>query len=144
MRAVIDTNVIISRFLSPNGTPAQIISLWEQGLFELIVTEAILAEYLRVLAYEHIQPRHRMSPEEISQVVADFRSFAGVVEPSEPITVIADDPSDNMFLEAAVAGSCDYVVSGDPHLLRLGEYRGIQILRPAAFLAILEEGGGHA
>lgn len=54
MRAVIDTDVIISRFLSPNGTPALILSLWEKGLFELIVTEAILAEYLRVLAYEHI------------------------------------------------------------------------------------------
>jgi uncharacterized protein len=140
MRAVIDTNVIISRFLSPNGTPALILSLWERGLFELIVTEAILSEYLRVLAYEHIQPRHRMSPAEIAQVVADFRSFAVLVEPGDPIAVIPDDPSDNMFLEAAVAGSCDYVVSGDPHLLRLGEYRGIQMLTPAAFLAILEQG----
>lgn len=141
MRAVIDTNVIISHFLSPSGTPALILALWEKGLFELIVTEAILAEYLRVLGYEHIQSRHQMSPEEISQAVADFRSFAVVVEPDDPITVIADDRSDNMFLEAAVAGSCDYVVSGDPHLLRLGEYRGIQIMTPAAFLATLEEGG---
>lgn len=85
-----------------------------------------------------------MSPEEISQVVADFRSFAVLVEPGEPISVIADDPSDNMLIEAAVTGCCDYVVSGDPHLLRLGEYRGIQILTPAAFLAVLEQGDEQA
>lgn len=139
MRAVLDTNVIISRFLSPHGTPALLLALWEQGLFELVVTEAILAEYLRVLAYDRIQPRHRMSQDEIAQVVEGFRSFSVLVEPSEPITVITDDPSDNMFLEAATAGSCAYIVSGDPHLLRVGEYRGIQVLRPAAFLTMLQE-----
>jgi putative PIN family toxin of toxin-antitoxin system len=142
MRAVVDTNVIVSRFLSPNGTPALVLSLWERGLFELIVTEAILAEYLRVLAYAHIQTRLGMSRDEIVQVVADFRSFAVLVEPSEPIAAIVDDPSDNKFLEAAVAGNCDYIVSGDPHLLRLREYRGIQILTPAAFLVVQERDGG--
>jgi putative PIN family toxin of toxin-antitoxin system len=140
VRAVIDTNVIISRFLSPNGTPALILALWEQGLFELIVTEAILAEYLRVLAYPHMQRRHGMSPDETAQVVADFRSFAVLVEPVEQVAVVADDPSDDKFHEAAIAGNCEYVVSGDPHLLRVGEYRGIQIMKPTAFLATLEHG----
>jgi putative PIN family toxin of toxin-antitoxin system len=139
MRVVIDTNVIISRFLSPHGTPALILALWEQGLFELVVSEAILAEYLRVLSYDRIRSRHGMSQDEIAQVVEGFRSFAVLVEPSETITTITDDPSDNRFLEAAVAGSCDYIVSGDPHLLRVGEYRGIQILQPAAFLVMIQE-----
>jgi putative PIN family toxin of toxin-antitoxin system len=142
MRAVLDTNVVISRFLSPKGTPALILAFWEQGLFELVVTEAILAEYLRVLAYDRIQSRHGMRQDEIARVVEGFRSFAVLVEPSEKLAVIADDPSDDRFLEAAVAGGCDVIVSGDPHLLRVGEYRGIQILQPAAFLASLDREGG--
>lgn len=139
MRVVIDTNVIISRFLSPHGTPASILACWEHGLFELIVTDAILAEYLRVLSYDRLRAHHGMTPDEIAQVVEGFRSFGALVEPPETITTIIDDPSDNRFLEAAVAGHSDYIVSGDPHLLRVGEYRGIQILQPAAFLAMLRE-----
>ncbi len=73
------------------------------------------------------------------QVIADFRSFVILVEPGDPLDVIADDPADNKFLEAAVAGDCDFVVCDDPHLMRLGEYRGIQILTPAAFLVVLEQ-----
>ena len=139
MRAVIDTNVVISRFLAPFGNPALILAPWEKALFDLVVSEAILAEYHRVLAYPGVQARHRLSQDEITTIVADFSTFAILVVPSESIDLIADDPSDNMFLEAAVAGRCEYVVSGDPHLLRLGEYRGIQIVPPATFVAVLEQ-----
>lgn len=138
MRVVIDTNVLVSRHLSPNGTPALVFALWEAGDFELVLSEAILAEYGRVLAYQHIQRRDGMSSNDIEQVVADFRSFATVVDPTEAIRAVVDDPSDDTFVEAAVAGRCGYVVSGDPHLLRLGEYRGIQMVTPAVFLAVLE------
>ena len=139
MRAVLDTNIIVSRFLSSAGFPALIVALWEKGLFELVLTEAILAEYERVLAYASVQSRHRMTHDEIAQVISDFRSFAIVVESMETLDVVVDDPSDNRFLEAAVAGGCEYIVSGDPHLLRVGEYRGITILPPAAFVAVLEQ-----
>jgi len=138
VRAVVDTNVIVSRFLSASGNPALILALWEKGLFELVLSEDILAEYARVLAYEQVRSRHGMTTEETGQVIADFRAFAVMVEPEEAIDVIADDPSDNRFLEAAIAGSCEYIVSGDPHLLRVGEYRGITILTPSAFVALLQ------
>jgi putative PIN family toxin of toxin-antitoxin system len=138
MRAVIDTNVVVSRFLSPFGNPALILALWEKALFDLVVSDAILAEYERVLAYPAVQARHGLTHPEIATIVADFRNFAILVEPHEAIDAVADDPSDNRFLEAAVAGACDYVVSGDPHLLRLGDFRGIQIVPPAAFVAIPE------
>lgn len=141
MRVVLDTNIIVSRFLSVHGNPALILALWEKGVFELIVTEAILAEYARVLAYPAVQSRHRLTTDEIGQAIANFRSFAVLVEPTETLDVVTDDPSDNRFLEAAVAGGCEYIVSGDPHLLTIGEYRGIAILNPAAFVALLEQQG---
>ena len=138
MRAVIDTNVIISRFLAPLGNPALILALWEKGIFEFVVSEAILAEYARVLAYPEVQSRHRMSQDEIDAIVSDFRTFAVVVETTVVLDVITADPSDNRFPEAAVAGGCDYIVGGDPHLLTVGEYLGITILSPTAFLAVLQ------
>lgn len=79
-----------------------------------------------------------MSRDEIDQVISDLRSFAILVSPSETINVVTDDPSDSRFLEAAVAGRCDYLVSGDPHLLSVGEYRGVTVLSPAAFVDLVE------
>ena len=48
--------------------------------------------------------------------------------------VIVADPTDNIFLECAIDGRADYIISGDSHLLNLGEYTGIQILKPKEFL----------
>lgn len=66
------------------------------------------------------------------------RYYATFVIPDEEIDEITDDPSDNMVLEAAVAGDADYIVSGDPHLLELDGFRGMDIVNPTAFLDILE------
>jgi predicted nucleic acid-binding protein len=54
--------------------------------------------------------------------------------------VIHDDPSDDKFLEAAVAGNASYVISGDKHLLKLSEYQGIQILKPRDFVQMYLKG----
>jgi len=137
MRVVIDTNVVISRFLSPTGTPAQIFEQWQLNAFELVLSEPILAEFQKVLEYERIQARHHMALEEITEVINGFRQFAVLVDVKERLAVIEEDPEDDRFLECAVAGSAEVIVSGDAHLLDLKEYRGIQILSPAAFLILL-------
>lgn len=137
MRVVIDTNVVISRFLSPTGTPAQLFEQWQLNAFELVLSEPILAEFQKVLEYQRIQARHHMAPEEIAEVINGFRQFAVLVDVKERLVVIEEDPEDDKFLECAVAGSAEVIVSGDAHLLDLKEYRGIQILSPAAFLILL-------
>lgn len=139
MRAVIDTNVVISAFLSPAGTPSQVLNAWRLDAFELVVSESILIEYQKALSYESIRARHDMDAEDIAQVVEGFRHFAILVEVNEQAQVIVRDPEDNKFLECALAGEATYIVSGDSHLLELKEYRGIQILSPAVFLAALGE-----
>jgi putative PIN family toxin of toxin-antitoxin system len=138
VNVVLDTNIVVSRYLSPLGNPARLLTMWEQGVFELAVSEPILAEYQRVLAYPRIRDRHQMSDEEIAAVVDGFRSFAVLVEPTVSRDVVQDDPSDNKFLECALAAGAEYVVSGDPHLLRIGHYAEIQILRLAEFRLLLE------
>ena len=60
------------------------------------------------------------------------------MNPSEEIAVIASDLSDNRYLQCALAGEAQYIVSGDGHLLDLKEYRGIRILTPAEFVMLLK------
>jgi putative PIN family toxin of toxin-antitoxin system len=139
VRVVVDTNVVVSRFLSSLGNPARIFELWRQEVFELLASEPILAEYRRALAYDRVRARHRLSDDQLDEQVADLRRFIVLVEPDEVITAIPDDPDDDKFLECALAGGADYIVSGDRHLLRLQQFRGIQILTPAAFLALIEQ-----
>jgi uncharacterized protein len=139
MRVVVDTNVVVSRYLSASGPPARMLAAWEHGTFDLLVFEPILAEHERVLLYDRLMPLHHMTPEEVSTVVSDFRRLAIPVAPTRTLTVVAVDPSDNRFLECAEEGGADFVVSGDRHLLDVSEYRGIQILSPSTFLLLLPE-----
>jgi len=136
MRVVIDTNVIVSAFLSPNGTPARIMERWRLGAFQLLASNPILAEYERALNYERVRVRHGMTALEVAEVVANLRQFAALVEPEEALSIIAEDEADNKFLECAVTGGAEYLVSGDAHLLALKAYREIQILTPAECLAV--------
>jgi putative PIN family toxin of toxin-antitoxin system len=140
MRVVVDTNVVISALLSPSGGPAQVLRLWEAESFELVASEEILAEYARVLNYPKIADRLKLTEESAQELINALRRLAILVEPAESLRIVADDPDDDKFLACALAAGAEYVVSGDEHLLTLGEYRGIQILPPSAFWALL---GGH-
>jgi len=56
-----------------------------------------------------------------------------IVEPREKITIVKDDTKDNIFIETAVAGNVDCIISQDNHLLKLKEFRGIKIITPEEF-----------
>ena len=56
-----------------------------------------------------------------------------IVEPKEKINIVKDDLKDNIFIEIAVAGNVDYIVSQDKHLLKLKKFRGIKIITPEEF-----------
>ena len=61
-----------------------------------------------------------------------------IVEPKEKILAVKDDPKDDIFIETAVAGNVDYIVSQDNHLLKLKKFRGIKIITPEEFNALLK------
>ncbi len=64
--------------------------------------------------------------------------FCNIVEVREKITFIEDDPDDDKILETAVSGKCDFIASGDKHLLRLKSFKGIKILSPSEFLLLIK------
>ena len=131
MRVVLDTNAVVSALLF-SGVSSKLVSLWQNGLITPLLSREILDEYLRVLSY----PKFELSEEEIKELIQEeILPFAEVVKPKRRLRVVRRDPSDNKFLECAVAGKASVIISGDKDLLSLGRYRQIRIQSPAQFLA---------
>ena len=133
MRAVLDTNVLISAFNFPGGTPEDVYRLGLDGRVELATSTPLLAEFSRILI-----DKFGWSPAKAEDAVAQVARVSTVVAPKEHVTVIHADPDDDRVLEAAQEAAADVIVSGDKHLLRLGSWRDIRIVRPAEFIAEFE------
>lgn len=104
-----------------------------------MISPAILEEIDRVLHYPRILKRHWWQPERMRVFVDDLAHLAILTPGERRGNVIVEDPSDNRYLECAIEGDADSIVSGDEHLLRLDACQKIRILAPRAFLDILKE-----
>lgn len=129
MRVVLDTNVLVSGILW-RGAPHQILQAWADSQIELLCSISILSEYRRVL-------------EDLGRDLPDFDLEAWMrfvfehalfINPPISLSVIKEDPSDNRFLECAVSGKADAIVSGDRHLKSLRLFEGVPIVSPREFL----------
>lgn len=136
MRAVLDTNVLISAVIA-TGTPHAVVVAGFQGEYQIVVSVATLTEFRETLL--KYPDRFKMSEDDIQEEVETIRYFAEFVSPTEDITAVDADPDDDTFLEAAVAGNVDYLVSGDQHLLDLDSFRGIEIVTPRSFYDYLTD-----
>jgi len=96
----------------------------------MVTSEEALEEFERVLGYEKLP----FTDEEEERLPDLIRYEATILEPTEDIQEIEDDPDDDTFLEIAVEGDVDFIVSGDRHLTDLDAFRGIPIHSPADFL----------
>jgi hypothetical protein len=139
MRAVLDANVFVSALLSPRGIPARILTAWRAEWFDLVISEAILEEISRILRYPKIAARHQWTEARLHTFLEDLVHLAISTPGDLALSVIADDPSDDRYLECAIEGEASFIVSGDQHLLRLREYQDILILTPRAFLEALRK-----
>lgn len=138
MRVVLDTNIYISNLISEKGNPARIVHWWLEGEFDVLVSQPIIDEVLRVTGYERIQKKYTKVRENRLEYAALISEQALWIEADEKLDIIASDESDNRYVECAVAGGAQYIITGDEHLLELGEYEGILVVTPAAFVALVE------
>ena len=130
-RVVIDTNVLISGLFSTTSTPAQAV--------EKAVTKAQLVatiETLRELIETLLQPKfdRYVSRERREALLQRVASLVEIIEVLQHVRA-SRDPKDDKFLEAAVNGRADVIVTGDKDLLDLNPFRGVAILTPATYLA---------
>jgi len=136
-KVVIDANLFVSAILTPTGKPAKILDLVLDKKIKLAISFSILGEIREVLLYPHLKKLHGLGEKEIEQKLNRIIKFASFTPGDIKLTVIKADPSDNKYLECAVEGEVDYLISGDRHLKDLGSYSGIKIISPANFLELV-------
>lgn len=130
MRVVLDTNVVVSALLF-TGISSKFVSLWQHRAITPLVSRSILEEYLRVLSY----PKFKLTEGEIKDLIQEeILPYVEVVKRQRGLRVVERDPSDDKFVECAVAGKAQVIISGDKGLLSIGHYRRIVIQSPAQFL----------
>jgi putative PIN family toxin of toxin-antitoxin system len=139
MRAVIDTGVLVSALLRRQGTTGDVLHALRDGRFTAIYSIGILAEIIDVLGRPHFRNKYHIEPDDITAIINLLRLRGEVVTPQRKIDACRD-PKDDKFLECALAGSADCIVSGDADLLDLTPFENIPILRPTEFLARLGRG----
>ena len=140
IRIVIDTNILVSAILTPEGNPAKILKFALQGKLNLIISPAILEEIRQVLRYPKLvklMKKNMITLEEVYTFLDKMSKIAVITPGKLDIKAIPDDPSDDMVLSCAVEGEADFIISGDHHLTDLRIFQGIKIVDPAAFLKII-------
>ncbi len=132
MRYVFDTNILISALLISNSLPAQALKKAENS-GTVLYSADVLQEIKEVLF------RPKFSPYISGDDVVGF--LARIVRSWEEISIIQTvaicrDPKDNKFLELALNGNADFLITGDNDLLVLNPYRSTKIIKPAEFLSL--------
>ena len=130
-KVVIDMNVLVSYFWG--GNPKKVVDLWIDGELALLISASIVDEIGRTLIELGI------AEEKIAALCEMLMMKSGLVMPKRKFHIVMEDPADNKFIECAVEGNADYLITGDNHLLRLEREGKTQIVNPAEFLKLYNE-----
>ena len=133
MRAVIDTNVLISG-LFWKGPPNKILAAWAAKRFEWLASADILEEYWGT--FDHLSQIHRV-PKDSYDFLQALGSNVTIASPIQLREQVCSDPDDDKFVAAALAGRALMIATGDKALLRIDGYQGSTMLKPAAFLKVI-------
>lgn len=136
MRAVVDTGVFVSGLIHRQGTTGALLRALRDGRFTVIFSVDILVEIIEVLGRDPFRAKYHIEPDDINALINLIRLRGELVTPKRKV-VACRDPKDNKFLEVALAGQVDCVVSGDADLLDLTLFENIPIMLPSEFLARL-------
>lgn len=135
-----DTNIYVSSVIYPKGHAGQIMRVWQQDLVELALSEPILAEIERVLQYPRIRKRHHWKQRQVKQYIQTLRQSAILTPGTSSVNAVPNDPTDDKFFACAVEAQANYIVSGDEeHVLPVGNFQGVEVVKPRDFLEILSQ-----
>ncbi len=129
MKIVLDTNVFISGIFF-RGPPFIILQAWKNKKLQIILSQDILDEYIRVA--ESLSSKYPTI--DIFQIIELVTVHGQFVDPTGLDITVCEDPDDNKFIECAIASDTKIIVSGDKHLLKMTEYRGITVFKPRDFV----------
>ncbi len=129
-RVVLDTNVLISRLLMPNSLPAQAVRLAvDEG--DILISRAVLSELVEVIGRPKFDKY--VSLTDRKKFLRKLMTISQMVEIVRQVQVCRD-AKDDMYLDVAINGQADFILTGDRDLLVLSPFMGVEILAPAALL----------
>lgn len=138
LRAVLDTNVIVSAFIRPDGASGQILELVTHGKFQVVLSPALLDELRRTLQRPGVRRYVQVSEEELEVRLAQLQILADTVGGTQKLDLVLRDPKDLPIVVAAIEGRASTIVTGDDDLLSIGAYESVLIMSPRQFLAYLQ------
>lgn len=135
MKILLDTNILISASIS-NGKPRMLLIKGIGNEFTIVASKQLMKELGEVLT----RPKFNLSLSEITKFLSTVKRTVKLVKVKSGFNVIENDPDDNIVINTAYDAKADYIVTGDPDLLDLGEFRGIKVVTVNEMLKILEDG----
>lgn len=141
VRAVLDSSVLVSAFLTPKGTSAELLPAARGGRFILCLSRELIDETIGILVKKRVRlaNRYRYGDDRIQRFERHLVTIADIVGDLPDLRVVPGDPADDKIVATACAAGADFLVAGDRHLLALGQYDAIRILTPRQFLDTLGE-----
>lgn len=140
VRAVLDSNVAVSALLFHSGALSWLRGGWRQGSVRPLVSRETTSELIRVLGY----PKFALNSDQQRELLDDYLPYCDTVDVPDPppVTPECRDPFDRPFLELALAGRAEALVTGDSDILVLADALAVPILSPAEFRERLLGGKG--
>lgn len=139
IRAVVDTNVLVSGLISASGYPREIERRWRKGEFALVTSPEIIDEVSRVLHSPRIHVKYQLTDSDIQAFILALLYHGECVAGRLVLVGVAPDPGDDKIVACAVEGKAGFIVTGDKGLRQLGEYDGIRIVNAQEFTGILDK-----
>ncbi len=140
MRAVADTNTVVSAFLW-GGAPAEVLTAAREQRLTLFTSAALIAELEDVLAREKFAARVLQVGSTVADLIAGYRALAQLVRTAE-IAPVSRDPDDDQVLACALAADAGLIVTRDQDLRTLDPFRNIRILPAREALALIAQPRG--
>jgi putative PIN family toxin of toxin-antitoxin system len=137
IKAVLDTNILVSASLFPNGNPANIVKRGLAGDFEVIVSDTILQEFRRCSFKSKLITQYGLNQQKVIDFCSAFLPTATLVISKVGSVAISRDRDDDHVLSAAIMSKANYIVTGDKDLLVLNGFRDVLITAPSDFIELL-------
>ncbi len=136
MKIVLDTNVLVSGLLSPYGAPAGIVGMISSGVLRLCYDARIMVEYQDVLA----RPKFQFDQKKVKDLLV-FAQQSGEVVAASPLNARLPDVHDEIFLEVALAGRAEFLITGNIKHFSAPSRHGVNVVTPQEFLDLLRRNG---
>lgn len=139
IRAVVDTNILVRAVIKPTGSVGPVLQRLRRREYILLISRATLDELVEVLHRPRLRTKYQLSDRVLRATIRLIVLRSELILPGRRI-VACRDPRDDKFLEVAVSGRVQVMVSGDEDLLTLHPFERIPIVTPVQFLTMLDRG----